>query len=1540
MGLDWELRQQRGDAPNAKEYETRFPDYRNDIREIAAAPNARSVLSSVKVASAETSKGPTGARPGQTTDSQVVNSLGRFEILSVLGEGAFGTVYKAHDPQLDRDVAIKVPRFGAMQSAEDRERFLREARAAASLHHAQICPVHEVGTIDNRDYIVMAYIDGKPLSKVIQTQGKLSDKQIVSVIRKLALALQEAHDKGIIHRDLKPANIMINRKGEPVIMDFGLARRDNSGDAQISQSGQIMGTPAYMSPEQARGDGKLVGPAADIYSLGVVLYELLCGRRPYEGTITEVIGQILHVPAEPPSAHRPDIDSRLEQICLKAIAKKSTDRYASMKDFAAALAEFLKDPSAAAAESKLPAGTAGSESVSTDRQKLAQQFIQQGQLPAALEALEPLLSSRDKSQSAWAKQESAKLQADIQKWEDQAPSLISLSHKLMRKHDYTEAKKLLLQVPVSLRMDEMQEILRDAEDKEQECDLLLMEIETALRKEHAKELPGLVKRFLQLKPGHKEMRKLAEDLKQYGAEKAIKIRKGHRSFDAAGAIWNWKTLAAVAGGFAALVLGVYFAVIAFSTPNGWVVVNVEDPAIVVSINGNEATFDDHGKKFKLKATETGTIAISVNGVEIDTGNEEITVKKKETKQLTAKLLPEGDVELSFDGIVKVFTVSGKAPGENIAASDGVRFASPPRRVELAELNTGRTDAYPWVSTDGKRIYWESASSEPNPHSVICVAERPDAQSPFTGRRELIPGRHPTLTGDELEMIYLGSAGGVQKLYRAQRDSLGESFSVVGEIPELRDQVNPKSPVLSEDGRLLIFQRTTAGKVEFVSCSRSDRNSAWGNPSPLKINPDPNWIDPITWPFISADGLTLWYCHGGDKTPDIRTATRPGSQAPFDNHQPVIVEGTPLIGRSPRYVAATNELFYSAIRDEKTGDWSLWVVKDYRPGSTASAAPTEADWITLFDGKDLSNWIMVDGKSPKWKVENGYMEVVPGAGNLMTGEKFPLDFELHMEFWLPRKPGHQGQHRANSGVFLLGRYEIQILDGFQNEVKPDTACGALYGQITPTNNVFAQPETWQTYDITLHAPSDYGNGNFLAPGRLTVMKNGTKIIDDAAFDTLSPGWQNNDVGQPGPIMLQDHGSPVRFRNIRLRPLNAAADSDDLAKWQGKWVGVAENSQGKDRTPDEVAARRHKINIEGNRRSVERIIAGKLQPYSGTFRLNPNASPKEFDFDFDGVNTVGGQRGLYEFVGDRLRLIYRSSDTAKPQRAQWSDKGKPNVLYFEFERQEDGWIDLFNGKDLTGWQGAVNGHEVVNGVLRSKPNVREVLYTTREFDDFIVQLEFKLSPGSNNGLAIRYPGSGDPAYTGMCEIQILDPGHPNAGKLAPSQHHGSAFGMAAAQQGRLKPVGEWNFQQVTVRGSKIRVELNGSVILETDLANVNKFLNNAPHPGKDRKRGYFGFYPINSVTEFRNIRIRPLTNEQADGFVPLFNGKDLTGWKMPPGSPENPWKVENGLLTAERGLPMSMLVTERGDYRDVHVRAEALWRRASGNQGSHPARTRPA
>lgn len=188
--------------------------------------------------------------------------------------------------------------------------------------------------------------------------------------------------------------------------------------------------------------------------------------------------------------------------------------------------------------------------------------------------------------------------------------------------------------------------------------------------------------------------------------------------------------------------------------------------------------------------------------------------------------------------------------------------------------------------------------------------------------------------------------------------------------------------------------------------------------------------------------------------------------------------------------------------------------------------------------------------------------------------------------------------------------------------------------------------------------------------------------------------------------------------------------------------------------------------------------------------------------------------------------------------------------------EGFERVFNGNDLSGWEGPVGEYDITDGAVVCKPKKGGTIFTKEEYSDFVARVEFKLPPGGNNGLAIRYPGKGDTAYVGMCELQVLDNEDPKYAKLDARQYHGSAYGMAAAERGYLRPTGEWNFQEVTVKGSKIKVELNGSVILDTDLSKIDKYMANSPHPGKDRTSGHFGLAGHNDPVAFRNIQIKKL------------------------------------------------------------------------------------
>ncbi len=258
-----------------------------------------------------------------------------------------GSVYLAEDTELQRSVALKVPKFSQSERPEVVDRFYREARAAATLQHRNICTLHDVGQTEGLHYLTMAYIEGRTLAELIRPDKPLPERQVAILVRKLALALDEAHRQGILHRDLKPSNILIDRHREPVIMDFGLAKRVGADEDHLTKAGKILGTAAFMSPEQVETP-ESIGPAADVYSLGVILYQLLTGRLPFDGPPASVIGQLLMKEPEPVESLRPEVSPQLAEICRKAMAKRVDERYASMAKLAADLAEYLQRASTGA----------------------------------------------------------------------------------------------------------------------------------------------------------------------------------------------------------------------------------------------------------------------------------------------------------------------------------------------------------------------------------------------------------------------------------------------------------------------------------------------------------------------------------------------------------------------------------------------------------------------------------------------------------------------------------------------------------------------------------------------------------------------------------------------------------------------------------------------------------------------------------------------------------------------------------------------------------------------------------------------------------------------------------------------------------------------------------------------------------------------------------------------------------------------------------------------------------------------------------------
>jgi serine/threonine-protein kinase len=335
---EMELREEAGDRVQVNEYQQRFPHLADELAQQFEIDHSPIAPLSTERSSRRNALERAATKSGDSANALPV--VPGFEVLDVLGRGGVGVVYKARQVSLNRLVALKMILAGVHAGPDVLARFRTEAETVARLQHPNIVQVYEVGAYDNQPYMALEFIEGNVLKNL--AGSSLPPRQAAQWVETLARAVHHAHQRGIMHRDLKPANVLLNRDGVLKITDFGMAKMMAGPGPNQTMSGDILGTPSYMAPEQAGGKAGQIGPTADVYGLGAVLYELLTGRPPFRAeTTAETLEQVRFQDPKPPSRLRPTVPRDLEIICLRCLQKEPAKRYATAEALADDVGAFL-----------------------------------------------------------------------------------------------------------------------------------------------------------------------------------------------------------------------------------------------------------------------------------------------------------------------------------------------------------------------------------------------------------------------------------------------------------------------------------------------------------------------------------------------------------------------------------------------------------------------------------------------------------------------------------------------------------------------------------------------------------------------------------------------------------------------------------------------------------------------------------------------------------------------------------------------------------------------------------------------------------------------------------------------------------------------------------------------------------------------------------------------------------------------------------------------------------------------------------------------
>ena len=1489
-----------------------------------------------------------GKRVTEIGGSGLVGQFGRYRIIRALGKGAMGTVYLAEDTQLERRIALKTPHFTEDPTGEQMERFFREARAAGNLRHPNICPIHDFGQIDGKHYISMAYIEGRTLSAFIQPDKPQTERQILIVVRKLALALQEAHDHGIVHRDLKPANIMVDKKGEPIIMDFGLAQHERrNDDIRLTQTGNILGTPAFMSPEQVEGEPDKIGASTDQYSLGVILYELLTGQLPFRGSVIAVMGQILTAEPLRPSQLRSEMDQRVEAVCLKMMTKNPSQRFESLKAVADELAAILRSPASKATSEKQPVSSAPTSLVG-DR------------IRADVGASQVLKSLKRKAVT-----------------ESDLASLEELARKCYSRRDFEQVIQIIERIPDAKRNAGLVALLEKSRDKTDEIAFLICEIDEADRLNDGRTALKKAEGLLKIKPGHHRALKVQEKYSGYGEGGSARIGildQFRRPLNDGGWI-PWSVLA-----FGLAVFGVMTGVMVIYLGRTAVVIDVQDPGVEVAVKGTALTIT--GPDQQSVKVVPGDQELTITCAGLETTTRRFSLKKGDKKTVTVSIINSQLVARLENEILPPTPGHEEQPSPT---ASGKTPLLPPTSAHEAQA----TAALPPTFTNGlgmefvlvpKGKSWLGGGGGKVGDKEVVIAH-----DFYLGKYEVTEEEWEKVTG--LTPSFFSRTGGHHDRVKDIADAELKRFPVenvkwedaqaflkrlnetehdpgwVYRLPkeaewEYACRGGPLSDK-SESAYDFYFDKPTSQlfpeQANFGHQLENGRTCKVGSYKPNRLG------------LYDMHGNVVEWCDDVEKTGDgaSRHVIRGGSWGYGSGN----CQAALRIVLPPAFWASDTGLRVARVPVRQLRESSL--AHTAKPADTMKVQPNSPQLLVSPFGEvaakeSQKSWAAHIGSAVELSNAIGMQMTLVPPGRFEMGspetvdqlrQAFPATALILNEIQQPR--GQRPVHSVTiSKPYYLGKYEVtkgqfrQFVDdvGYRTDAEKDGkgSSGFKGGQERPSwdrgsNYTWRDWGVEQPDDAPVVNVSHYDAMAFCAwlskkegkqyrlpteaeweyacrAGTLGRYYSGddpeglTKIgnVADAAMKAKFPGVKK------GATVESSDGYAFPGPVGRFRPNNFGLYDmiGNAWEWCGDWYG------------EDYYLNSPAFDPEGPREGRDRVDRG------GAWTANPLVcraahraswapTDRSCNLGFRVACNVGpGPNGPDE------PATSKASDTGfRVARVPISQEPVAQSA------PRAGFVPLFNGRDPTGWQtspGRPGRWRVENGILKGSGPTASNLFTERkDFKDFELHVEARVNDGGNSGVFFRAPSEEWPlGYEAQINSTDKDPNKTGSLYKIPG---GIVVGVSPS------PVGpdEWFQMDVIAIGHQITIKVNGDVTATY------------PDPESDFAAGHIGLQQQNpqTVVEFRKIEIKELPPEASPGppagekssksmkdgeTLALFDGRTFTGWKTLGYDKVHGWKVTNGeIVTVPIGKTGPLLVTE-DSFDDFEFQCD-FWLDKKGNSG---------